>query len=325
MSGYWITLNERTTAGAAPSAAPSRSLADAAAALLGCTWSGWVADATEAWEVVFRALGIGAGRSVVHATAPPAPLDRALAATECQRLEVDVSPLTAAPDWPTALGAVVVLDHRHALPQVPPDVIGGAGVAEDATTAIGGSVHGRPVGALGDLVVVALGTPLCPRSSGAIVATAHRRWAGVLGGDAALARLSDLGDPAVGADLRALPDRLQGFRAAADVYDSAWRDKGLDLSVIAPARGATSARSEYLIRVSDPDGLVSALAAEGIEARRPLHDRARRLLERPDETYGGAREFYRHALQLPSHPGLDLGDLLYVADVTVRHLRASHA
>ncbi len=325
MPGYWITLHEPLRSGAA-SAASSRRQGNVAAELLGCQCGWWTADAAVAWEVAFRALSVGAGVRVLHAIAPPPPLDLALAASGCERVEVDVSPLTAAPEWPAARGVALVLDHRHALPQVPPaGGAAGAGVVEDATTAIGGSVHERPVGALGDIVVVALGSATCPRSSGAIVATARERWADVLGAEAALTPLEDIGDPAVRVDLATLRDRVEGFQAAADVYDSVWRDKGLDLYVPEPTHGTVSSKSEYLIRVPDPAALASALAAEGIETRRPLNERVRRLLAGPDETCAGAREFYKHALQLPSHPGLDFGEILFVADVVVRHLRAAHA
>jgi dTDP-4-amino-4,6-dideoxygalactose transaminase len=216
-----------------------------------------------------------------------------------------------------------MLDHRHAMPTLPPAAA--RLILEDATTAMGGSVHGQLVGSLGHATVVIVGPPMWPRSSGAIVATARENVAERLRGEPSLAPLDSVTDAGLRADLASVADRVEAFQAAAAVYDSAWRDKGIDLYAVEPPRGTTSSRSEYVIGVPDPDGLAAALAEEGIEARRPLNERLHRVLSDPSEAFPGARTFYTRALQLPNHPGLDLGELLFVADLVVRHLRAARA
>jgi hypothetical protein len=69
-----------------------------------------------------------------------------------------------------------------------------------------------------------------------------------------------------------------------------------------PAPGTTATYSRYPIIVPDPDALARDLADAGVETHRPTGGRL---------------------LVLPNHPGLGVGELLYVADVVRRHLHAA--
>lgn len=280
-----------------------------------------------AWEIALRTLGPTAGRDVVHAVGPQSALSDALDRAGCRRIEADVDPDSGEPLWPGPESAAVVLEHRHAMPARPPALAPVTRMLEDATTALAGSVAARPVGSLGNVVVMVLGPPLCPRSAGAVVATAHDGAADALRQEPNLTALDDVvvRDAALRADLRSVDDRVAAFQAAAAVYDSAWRGKRVDLRALQPPDRTTSSRSEYIIGVPDPDGLAAVLAQEGVETRRPLNARLWRLLSDPADAFSGARAFYARALQIPNHPGLDLGELLFVADVVVRYLRAAHA
>jgi hypothetical protein len=143
--------------------------------------------------------------------------------------------------------------------------------------------------------------------------------------ESALIPLDAVPDAGIRDDVASVIDRIDAFQAAAAVYDSAWRGKDLDLRVVQGLPDAISPRSEYVIGVRDPDGVAAALAEEGIEAERPLNARRRRLLTEESPSFSGARAFYSRALCIPSHPGLDVGELLFTADVIVRHLRGPHA
>jgi dTDP-4-amino-4,6-dideoxygalactose transaminase len=242
-----------------------------------------------------------------------------------RRVEVDCEPDTGAPIWPLDRDALIIAEHRHAIPVSPPEGASPIRVLEDATTALGGAVRERPVGGFGQAVVVSFGTALCPRSSGALIATARPPIFESLRAESALIPLEDVADVAVRADLAEVADRIEAFQAAGAVYDSAWRGKDLDLSVVQPSEGTISCRCEYMIRVPDPDGLAATLAREGVEARRPQNARLHGLLADPIRSFPGARAFYSTTLQLPSHPGLDVGELLFIADVVVGHLGRTSA
>jgi hypothetical protein len=100
----------------------------------------------------------------------------------------------------------------------------------------------------------------------------------------------------------AVADWVEGCRAAAQVYESAWRGLAIRPASLQPAPNATATYSSYAIAVPDPDALALELARAGVETFRPAGS---------------------GLLLLPNHPGLGLGELLYVADVVRRHLLAA--
>jgi len=126
---------------------------------------------------------------------------------------------------------------------------------------------------------------------------------------------------ALEADATDLDDRIDACRAAAGVYDSAFRPLGLPMSVVAPFPETSPTYSTYLVRTHDPDALIDALARKGVEARRPLHARLASALAGPQTVWPGAKAFYSRAVALPCHPDLGLDELLYVADAVRLHLQ----
>ena len=194
---------------------------------------------------------------------------------------------------------------------------------EEATGAIGGTAGGHPVGSLGRAAVTKLGGWPFDRSRGALMATDAADVAARLHATAGRVPLAPPGSALdevaiahwgeLGADATDLDDRVAACRAAAGVYDSAFRPLDLPMSVVAAPAETAPTYSTYLLHMRDADALIEALAREGIEARRPIHAR---LLSAP-----GATAFYSHAVTLPCHPDLGLDELLYVADAVRRHLQ----
>ena len=258
-------------------------------------------------------------------------LERAALATGAQMDPVDLDPSGGAPIWPTDLvpprpGRVVcVLDHPWGRPAPRPQAAAECVWLEDATGAVGGSARGRAVGSLGRVAVAALGAWPLDRSRGALVATDLPDQA---------ARLQALLDEiprdhamtgsggGLEADAADLEDRVDACRAAAGVYDSAFRPLALLMSVVPPHPETSATFPLYLVQPPDPDALIDALAQRDIEARRLLDPRLSSLLNVGRGTaWPGARSFYSRTVGLPCHPDLGLGELLYVADAVRRHLQ----
>ena len=294
--------------------------------LLGCDAIWWLPDLREAWAAVWDVLDIGPRRRVIV----PVGAEPAIAETAQARgaaiIKADLDPRSASPVWPADHGEiggrdVFIVDHCFGLPTPPPRPGVGATVIEDATAAVGGSLGGRPVGSLGQVSLVRLGLPPFGRSRGALIAIRDEGWtrvaAATFGPFNATAEVA----ARLHEEASAVAEWVEGCRAAAQVYESAWRGMTARPATLLHSPGAEPTYSAYPVVVPDPDGLARALAVAGVESRRPINDRLRDLLDRPgDDNLPGARALYRHALILPNHPGLGLGELLYVADVIRRHL-----
>jgi hypothetical protein len=293
---------------------------------LGCGWLSWAPDARTAWAGLAAALDIPGGLCVLTPFGADPAIDDAARERGAHLYEVDLDPRTGRPVWPPLdtprEAALYVVEHRYGLP-VPPPPAPGALVIEDATAAVGGTVGGRPVGSLGRAAVVTLGAAPFARSSGAFVATNDHALSLRLAAD------RRFGEPdAAGAGLREdaahLQDWIAGCRAAAGVYDSVWRGAGLPVRPVEPAPQTEPTWSSYLVSVPDAESLGLVLAARGVETRRPLTDRfARDPQGGAGHPPPGAREFHRSVLQLPNHPDLGLGELLFVADAISVLLRTS--
>ena len=212
-----------------------------------------------------------------------------------------------------------------------PQTTNGSLIVEDATEAVGGMAGGRRVGSLGRAAVMGLGAWPFDRSRGALIATNDPDLAARLrpAGDVVLIapQSSAAGTGAVGAwgaletDAAVLEDRIDACRAAAGVYDSAFRPLGLPMTVVKPCVDTSPTYSTYLVQTHDPDALIDALARKGVEARRPVHVRLANALADPQTAWPGAKAFYSRAVALPCHPDLGLEELLYVADAVRLHLQ----
>jgi len=293
---------------------------------LGCDAIWWLQDWRQAWAAVWGILEVQAQRRVFLPVGAEPAIEETARVRGASIIEVDLDPKSASPVWPAdrrEIGGrdVFIVDHRFGLPTPLPFPHAGATVIEDATAAVGGSLGGRPVGSLGQVSLVRLGVPPFTRSSGALIATRDEQWA-----QAATARLDlfDVGDERaawIHEEASAAAEWVEGCRAAAQVYESAWRGLTARPATLLHSPGAKATYSAYAVVVPDPDGLARALAVAGVESRRPINDRLRDLVDRPgDDNLPGARALYQQALTLPNHPGLGLGELLHVADVVRRHL-----
>ncbi|MGQ0571667.1 MAG: hypothetical protein ACT4P5_19360 [Armatimonadota bacterium] len=328
MSGYWIRLAGRLGAGALASERSHVPLDAALGRLLGCRWIWWAPDPLSAWTAVFSALAGDRERRLIYAVGAPPWLECAAAGFPTLRgTEVDgceVKRRTWSPLFRELThGDVLILEHRHGLPVAPETAPDDVLILEDATAAVGGAVGNRPVGSLGHAAVITLGVPPFTRSTGALVATPNRHSAGRLSGQPMLTPVEQVNDTAIIADVAGVEEWVAECRAVAAIYDSVWRGDGLPIRPVEPVGEIAPTFVEYLIAVPDPDALSHSLAGEGIETRRPLNDRLRGLLSDPScDELPRAREFYSHALQLPSHPGLDFEEVLAVAAAVVRHVRA---
>jgi len=321
----------RPPLGAPPASDPDAAFA-ALRVLLGSASVWWLPDQRQAWAKLWEILDVGPERRVIVPVGAEPAIAETAQAHVAAIIEADLDPASASPIWPAHRGEmdgrndistrdVFVIDHRFGLPTLLPPPRADTTVIEDATAAVGGSLGGRPVGSLGQVSLVRLGVPPFGRSRGALIATHDERWARAAAAllspfDAAPEDAGWLHDEAT-----TVADWVAGCRAAAQVYESAWRGMTARPATLLHSPGAEATYSAYTVVVPDPDELARDLAKAGVESRRPINDRLRHLLDRPgDDNLPGARALYRQALILPNHPGLGLGELLHVADVVRRHL-----
>jgi dTDP-4-amino-4,6-dideoxygalactose transaminase len=286
---------------------------------------------------VLEAIEIGP-RDLVHVpVGAPEHLERAILTAGARLVAIDLDPVSGAPIWPEDLASsrdtrtMCILDHRFGRPMPPPRTSNGWIVLEDTTGAVGGAVRGRAVGSLGRAAVMVLGAWPFDRTRGALVSTDSADVAARLQA-AGLVPLAPEGPTpdgvavapwgALEADATDLDDRIDACRAAAGVYDSAFRPLGLPMSVVAPFPETSPTYSTYLVQTQDAGALIHALAQKGVEARRALDTRLSNALEAgPDTAWPGARRFYSRTVALPCHPDLGLDELLYVADAVRVHLQ----
>lgn len=280
------------------------------------------------------AVDIGPSDLVHVPVGAPDHLERAILTARSLPVAIDLDPVSGAPIWPQDPASprdrrtVCILDHRLGRPMPPPS--NGSLVLEDTTSAVGGAVRGRAVGSLGRAAVMVLGAWPFDRTRGALVSTDSAGVAARLRAVGLVPLAPEGPTPdgvavapwgALEADATDLDDHIDACRAAAGVYDSAFRPLGLPMSVVAPFPETSPTYSTYLVRTHDPDGLIDALARKGIEARRPLHTRFSKMLTGPHTPWPGANAFYSRAVALPCHPNLGVDELLYVADAVRLHLQ----
>jgi dTDP-4-amino-4,6-dideoxygalactose transaminase len=201
----------------------------------------------------------------------------------------------------------------------PPSGLDTSILLEDATGAVGATVDGRTVGSLGRAAVVRLGAAPFARSTGALVSSNDGSLVERLQADPRYQHPSAAG-AGLWADAGLAQEWIEGCRAAAGVYDSVWRGAGLPVRPLEPAPRTEPTYSSYLVSVPDAGALALTLAARGVETCRPLAAPITRAGTAAVE-FPGAVAFHRTALQLPNHPDVGLGELLYVADAVCVHLR----
>jgi len=297
-----------------------------------------VSTAESAWAAVVLACGIGP-RDLAHAPVGASEhLERAILATGARLMAIDLDPSSGAPVWPDETAAsqrgrtVRILDHRFGRPIPPPRMPDQGVLLEEATGAIGGAAGGRAVGSLGRASVVTLGASPFDRSRGALMATNAADLASRLRATVDAVPVAPRGSALDGVaaapwggledDAGGLEDHIDACRAAAGVYDSAFRPLNLPMSVLAPHPETVPTYAAYLVQTQDPDALIHALARRGVEARRALDTRLSSGLEAgPKTAWPGARHFYSRTVVLPCHPNLGLDELLYVADAVRQHLQ----
>jgi hypothetical protein len=323
----WIRLDPPTAGRHGPEEPPAAAALVAIRRVVGCRWIWWAPDAGTAWEALLATLDVRARGCVVAPVGLDSRVAEAVRRSGAAVVGVDLDPSGGFPLWRRAsgrrssAGTVYLVEHRHGRPSPLPPVDDGDIVLEDATDGVGGSVAGRRVGSLGAAGVIALGRAPFPRATGALVVSDDGRTAARLGnGFVPLdAMIEDAGG--LRWDALRVEDWVDGCRAAAQVYSSAWRGAHLPIRAVEPAAETEPSWSAYLAVAPDPDGLQRALAARGVEARRPLPPALAALPAHSADR--GARAFYEQVIQLPNHPELGLGELLYVADAVTVYLRGS--
>jgi hypothetical protein len=323
-----IRLDPRPAEIGGPEGHGSGSVLAALRRVVGCRWIWWAPDPRTAWDGVLAALGVWSRRHIVVPVGLDPVVAQALRGGGATLVEVDLDPSSGFALWQTAPAgrpagdSVYLVEHRHGRPSPIPPVEDDGIVLEHATDGVGGTVGDRPVGSLGAAGVIALGHPPLARSIGALVVTDDASSAARLG--AAFSPLeSEIGRAGgLGQEAARVEGWVDGCRAAAQVYSSAWRGARLPVRPVMPAPETEPSWSTYLAVIPDPDAVVRVLADHGVEARRPVPP-GRIPPPSPGPGGRGAAAFYQEIVRLPNHPDLGLGELLYVADAVRVNLRAA--
>ncbi|MBX5469651.1 MAG: DegT/DnrJ/EryC1/StrS family aminotransferase [Thermoleophilaceae bacterium] len=294
-----------------------------------------VGNGTDAITIALRAVGVEPGDEVVVPSFTFYASAEAIASFGAVPVFCDVDPATFNVTRETverALGPrtrAIVAVHLFGNPAPVPELLElGLPVVEDAAQAAGATLDGVRAGALGTAATFSFypskNLP-CLGDGGALVTSddgvAERARRLRFHGSHDKVTFTDVGfnsrlDELQAGVLRLLLPELDGWverrRAAARAY----ADAGLGelVSLPEPAPGAEHAYHLYVIRSGRADGLASALAARGVQARpyyrRPVH------LQPAMERYGG------RSLELPgteevarTHLALPMGTDLTRAEV----------
>lgn len=272
---------------------------------------------TAALSLVLAALGVEPGDEVVlPAFACSALADavrsiggRVVLADIGEDLALDPSDTV---DRITGRTRAVVVVHPFGYPVDPaPFLAWGVPVIEDCAQALGAERDGRPAGARGTAAVcsfyatkmVAAGEGgMLVADSAAILATTRRlRMGGEPDTGSFNHKLSDLHAAVALAQLARLDDFVARRRLIAETYDDAFANTRLQT----PLRdeGVRHCFARYVVRVPDAAAFASALAAHGIEAKRPVRDPL--LLRSQPGSYPRSERAFSGCVSLPLYPTLD--------------------
>jgi dTDP-4-amino-4,6-dideoxygalactose transaminase len=290
-----------------------------------------VSSGTAALHLALLALGVGVGDEVILPTLVcAAPLHAVLATGARPRL-ADCDPATANLDVAAVRRALrrrtraIVVPHAFGLPADLAELCAlGPPVIEDCAQALGAAYRGRPAGALGDICILSFyATKMLAAGEGGMVLSNRRR---------VVHRVRDLRgyderetfrprfnykmtDLAAALGLCQL-GRLDGFlarrRALAAVYDRALAGAPVGLPPRPPDR--EHALHRYVVRVRHRGGagpVLSALAARGIAARRPIFRPLHALLRAAG--FPGGTDAWRTMVSLPIYPSLPAAQARRVA------------
>ena len=288
---------------------------------------------TSALHLALLALGVQAGDEVLMPSYTCVALLHAVHYVGAQPCLVEVDPHTynMAPRQARRLlnrrTRAIIVPHMFGLPA---DVAAMAEwdvpIIEDCAQAIGATIGGRPVGAVGTIAICSFYATkvLTTGEGGMLVASDPRlldraRDARDYDGRAAFAprfnyKMTEM-QAALGlSQLARLPAFLARRRNLAARYSARLRDARVRLPAV--PEGRTHIFYRYVVGVPDADRMINRLAASEIEAKRPVF--------RPIHSYVASGEFprtdeaMRTAVSLPIHPSLDDTAIDAVAKAVIR-------
>jgi dTDP-4-amino-4,6-dideoxygalactose transaminase len=289
-----------------------------------------VANGTEAITIALRALGVGEGDEVVVPSFTFYASVEAIPPTGAKPVFCDVDPVTFCATADTVRAALtprtkaVVAVHLFGNVAPVAEIAAlGVPVLEDAAQAAGSTGPGGRPGALGAAATFSFypSKNLGAFGDGGAITTndpavAERARTLRFHGSRDKVTYEEVGynsrlDELQAALLRVALPHLDGWsaarRAAAAAYAAAGLGELVDLPV--PTPGADPAWHLYVVRDRDPDGLATALAGAGVEARAyyrvPVHAQpAMRELARSTPPLPGTDEAARTHLALPMSAAL---------------------
>jgi dTDP-4-amino-4,6-dideoxygalactose transaminase len=298
------------------------------AARLGVAATAAVSSGTTALELALRALGIGAGDDVVVPTYACDALHHAVVRAGARPLLADADPRThalAVEDvrrrlTPRTRALVLVHPFGRAVP-VRPFLALGIPVVEDCAQALGAIVDDRPAGAWGAAAICSFyATKLVTTGEGGAVGGPDELAARVraaraydereaLAAGGGNAKLTDI-QAALG---RSQLARLDAFVARRRRIAARYRAALAGARCATPEdAGAAHVYHRFVVEVERPvDGVIAALGARGVTARRPVFRPIHQAVGAGG--YPEAERLWQRSVSLPCYPSLADGEVDAVA------------
>jgi dTDP-4-amino-4,6-dideoxygalactose transaminase len=284
---------------------------------LGAPAAAAVSSGTAALELALRAVGVGTGDEVVIPTLVCDALHHAVTRCGARPVLAEADPVTLSIDARdarrrvTARTRAIVVPHAFGCPvDLGPFAALGVPVIEDCAQTLGPAGAPEPPGSRGTVAVCSFyATKLLTTGEGGLVAGSEDRVARVRDGREYDER-SDLvprfnykmTDMAAALGLAQL-DRLDAFLARRRAIAARYRARLAGASCGLPHDVPGHVYHRFVVRVSRPvDGVIAALAARGIGARRPVFRPLHRALGLAG--YPEAERAWTEMLSLPCYPSL---------------------
>jgi dTDP-4-amino-4,6-dideoxygalactose transaminase len=288
-----------------------------------------VSSGTAALHIALEAAGLGAGDRVAIPGYCCASVLSALSLAGCSPVLIDVDPARLVMDLDDLFGKLgdgvdgVVFVHLLGHPGPVEELRGTAiPVIEDCAQSLGATIRGRQVGSFGTASVFSFyATKLMTTAEGGMVLSDDE---GLLSrvkaascarensrGKAYPYAMSDL-EAALG---RSQLERLPHFLERRKEIERLYRQElsGAPVTFIEETEGREPARFRFIVRLpaGETGTVIGAMAARGIECRKPFEEPISSLLQ--EQGLAGSREACETLVSIPLYPSLPDEDAMYVA------------
>jgi dTDP-4-amino-4,6-dideoxygalactose transaminase len=299
-----------------------------------------VSSGTAALYVALRSLGVTKGDSVVIPSYVCTALLNAVAMTGATPSLSDVDPDTGEMTVDTAKKALrkntkaAIVPHLFGQPTDASSIESALGVpvVEDCAQCIGTTVGNNKAGGQTAISIFSFyATKLLCAGEGGMVATSDKRIAGAIldlreydNRDTFVPafnfKLSDVQAALARQQLRKLPEMIRRRRTIAKLYDTAFANLSLHISLAKSENIRKSVYFRYVVQTSlKVQTIIKKMEIKGIACRRPIYKPLHLYLKK--NGFPGTDEIYKRAISIPIYPGLTQVQVDYICKSFINALQ----